>query len=138
MSLMKWDPFQEISKLIGPIQSRFPYFRDFNEPRIDVYETDKEIEVTAEIPGLVSKNDITINVYDNYLEIKGEIKKSEERSDKNYHVSERFYGKFSRVIGLPAEVDKENAKAKYENGVLTIILPKIEPEKQNGKRIEIE
>ncbi len=92
-------------------------------PAIDVKETDNSIVVTAELPGIESK-DVMINVRDNVLTIKGE-KRAEKREEKdNYHYVERSYGSFARQIALPSEVDSDKAEAKMDKGVLSLTLPK--------------
>jgi len=105
-------------------------------PSIDVTETNKEIVIAAEMPGLERK-DIDISVEDDILTIRGE-KKVETRQDdksKNYHVAERSYGVFFRAIQLPAGVDPSRIQATMSNGVLKINIPK--PAKAEPKKIEV-
>ncbi len=105
-------------------------------PRVDVAETDKDIAVTAELPGLEQK-DIEVRIADGLLTLTGEKKQSsEEKKDGLYH-AECSYGTFSRSIALPAEVDEEKADASFKNGVLRIRLPKAEPEQAKARRIEV-
>jgi len=94
-------------------------------PSVDIAESEKHFEVIAEVPGL-SKKDIHISVEDGYLTLSGERKLESEKDDKNYHRSERVYGKFERSFRLPKEVDAEAIKANYANGVLKIEIPKTE------------
>lgn len=103
-------------------------------PSVEVSETDKEVKVTAELPGLDEK-DIEINVNDDMLTISGE--KRSETDDKERNYSERYYGRFERRISLPAVVDDERAKASYKNGVLTVTLPKDVAARAKTKRIPI-
>lgn len=92
-------------------------------PAVDVKETDKEVVVRAEIPGIDPK-EIEVSVQDNVLTLSGE-KSFEEKTEKdNWHRVERRYGSFSRSIPLPVEVDTEKAAAKADKGVLTIHLAK--------------
>ena len=108
------------------------------EPRVDVYEKDNSVEISAELAG-VKKEDIDISFSDGYLTIEGE-KKTTEKTDKekdNYHINERWYGMLRKSIYLGDRVDVDNAKAKFENGVLSISLPKKEPSKKNIKKIKI-
>lgn len=92
-------------------------------PAIDVKEDEKSVIVTAELPGVESK-DVHVSVHDNVLTIKGE-KRSEKKEDKDsYHYVERSYGSFARRVMLPSEVDSEHAKASMDKGVLTLELPK--------------
>lgn len=103
-------------------------------PNVELVERDKEIRVTAELPGLEEK-DVEIQVDDDVLILRGE--KRTEIDDKERRYSERSYGRFERRIALPAEVDEERANASFKNGVLTVTLPKTERARQNVKRIPI-
>jgi len=95
-------------------------------PRMDVTETDKEYEVTAELPGLEEK-DVQVNVADGVLTIRGEKKAEKEEKDKNYHLVERSYGSFSRALALPEGVNPDTIKASIANGVLKVTVPKPAP-----------
>ena len=103
-------------------------------PHVEVIDRDKEVRVTAELPGLEEK-DVEVRVEDNVLTLRGE--KRTELNDEERHYSERSYGRFERQIALPAEVDDERASATFKNGVLTITLPKSERARQQAKRIPI-
>lgn len=103
-------------------------------PHVEVTDRDKEIRVTAELPGLEEK-DVEIQVDDGVLTIRGE--KRVESDDKDRRYSERYYGRFERRLALPAEVDEDEAQATFRNGVLTVTLPKTERARQNAKRIPI-
>jgi HSP20 family protein len=111
-------------------------------PSVDVAETDKEIEITAELPGLERK-DVDISLEDDVLTIRGEKKtesvqdnKKDKGSDnKNYHLSERSYGMFYRVLQLPPGIDPSTVKATMSNGVLKIAIPK--PARTQAKKIEV-
>ena len=103
-------------------------------PSTDVVENDKEIQITAELPGLEEK-DVQINLADNVLTIKGEKKAEKEEKDKNYRLVERSYGSFSRSIQLPAGVDAGTIKASISKGVLTVVIPK--PAPAQAKKIEV-
>ena len=105
-------------------------------PQLDVTETDKEVKICAELPGIESK-DIDINVTDDELTIRGE-KHSERSSDeKERQWTERIYGSFERSIALPAEVDGEKAKSEFKNGLLRITLPKREGGKPRSHKINV-
>ena len=97
-------------------------------------ETDKEIRVTAEAPGLDEK-DIEVLLDDGVLTLRGE--KKSETEDKDRQFSERHYGRFERRFGLGREVDEDNVAATFKNGVLTVTLPKTEKAQANAKRIAI-
>lgn len=103
-------------------------------PTVDVVESEKDIRVTAEIPGIDEKN-IEISVMGNALTISGEKKEEKEEKGQTYHRIERSYGSFSRTIPLPVEVDPDKTEAVYKNGVLTVTLPKVEQAKR--RKIEI-
>ena len=97
-------------------------------PAIDVEETRDEVIVTAELPGM-AKEGIKVQAHGGTLTITGERRRETETKDKIVHLVERSYGTFRRVLGLPAEVDGGRAKAAYEQGVLTVRLPKSEQAK---------
>ncbi|MFC1569664.1 Hsp20/alpha crystallin family protein [bacterium] len=94
-------------------------------PTVDIAESENNYEVIAEVPGL-SKKDIHIAVEDGYLTLSGERKQENASENKNYHRTERVYGKFERSFRLPKEVNAEAIKANYANGVLKIEIPKTE------------
>lgn len=98
-------------------------------PRVDVYEKDNNLIVEAEIPG-AKKEDIEVKVRDNSIIIKGEVKREEEKKEENYYRSERFYGRFERVLPLPTDVKVEEAEASFENGILKLMIPKVSQEKE--------
>lgn len=100
----------------------------------EVEETDKEIVVRVEVPGM-DKEDCRITIEGNLLCLSGEKHFERETSDSTYHVMERAYGSFERTIPLPRNVDTERAEASYKNGVLCIRLPKVAGE--NGKTITV-
>ena len=103
-------------------------------PHTDVVETDKEYRVTAELPGLEEK-DVEITFQDGTLTLKGE-KKEEHNGDNPLH-SERYYGRFQRVLSIGPDVDEEKVSASFRNGVLTVVLPKAPDAQGKAKRISI-
>jgi len=105
-------------------------------PRVNVTESDKEVKVSAELPGMDEKN-VEISLTPEALTIQGEKTVEHKGDDKGYKYMERSYGSFQRTIPLPAEVDADKAQAVYEKGVLTVTLPKKETAKPRGKRVEI-
>lgn len=105
-------------------------------PRLDVAETEREITITAELPGMEQK-DIEVSLADGLLTLRGEKKQSAEEKKEGFYHSECSYGSFSRSVTLPAEVDADKADASYANGVLKIHLPKTEPEQAKAKKIEV-
>lgn len=133
MELVKWDAFRELTQLQRTMDRLFGdrfFPRSVDEtlytgwsPAVDVYETEKEILVEAEIPGL-SEKDTSVEVKDNLLTLSGERKKETEVEEGDYHRSERFYGKFQRMFTLPDSVEADKVEARAKNGVLTVRLPK--------------
>lgn len=105
-------------------------------PSMDVSDTDNEIEVSVELPGMDEK-DIDVSVTRDMLTIRGEKKAEREETKKGYYLSERSYGSFFRSIPLPGGVDTEKAKAAFKKGVLTISLPKTAEAQAETKRIEV-
>jgi HSP20 family protein len=103
-------------------------------PNIEISESDKTIEVTAEMPGLERK-DVEISIEDDTLTIRGEKKVEEQQKDKNVQHSERSYGVFYRVLQLPSGIDPSSVQATMSNGVLKITIPK--PAKPEPKKIEV-
>jgi HSP20 family protein len=105
-------------------------------PNLDVAETEKAFQITAELPGMDEK-DIEVTVSDGVLKLEGEKKEEREEKKKSYYLSERHYGSVQRAIALPEGVDADKISAKFEKGVLTVDLPKT-PEKQKAvKKIKI-
>jgi len=128
---------QEIDRLFDGFSRGFAGFPSFPMtlmPSMDVSETDKEIEITTELPGL-EENDIQLNVADNVLTIRGEKKNEREESKKDYHLVERSYGSFVRSVQLPDGVNADNIKAVMSKGVLKVTVPK--PAPAQSKKIDI-
>lgn len=130
---------QEIDRLFEGVTRGFPNFPAFsgagtNLPRMDVAETDKAIEIEAELPGLETK-DVQINLADNVLTIRGEKKNEREEKEKDYHLVERSYGSFSRSVALPQGVKPEDISAEIAKGVLKVTVKK--PAPAQSKQIEI-
>jgi HSP20 family protein len=99
--------------------------RSIRTPRLDVYESDGIIEMTAELPG-VADGDIEVSLEGDILTISGE--KREQHEGKNVHFAERSYGSFQRSIQLPFAPEPDRMEASSENGVLTISFPRVEPD----------
>jgi HSP20 family protein len=105
-------------------------------PRIDVHETENELRVSVELPGL-SEKDIDVSLSRELLTISGEKKQESEQNVKGWYCIERSYGNFSRSIPLPCEIDQESCNASFKNGVLTVSLTKSPQSKANTKCIPI-
>ena len=105
-------------------------------PRVDIHETDKEIFIDVELPG-IDKKDIKVEVKDNTLTISGERKSERKAEDAQSCRVERHYGKFERSFGLPETVNTDKVTAEYRNGVLTLTLPKVEKAIPKEIRVEV-
>lgn len=110
--------------------------RGLVDVRFDVSETDDAIEIAAELPGIDEK-DVELTLSDGVLTLKGEKKAEEEKKERDYYLSERRYGSFTRSIRVPESVDQDKIKAAFEKGVLTVTLPKRPEAKAKRKRIAI-
>jgi len=106
-------------------------------PAVDVRETNDEVQVTAELPGLAPE-DVSVTVENGVLTISGEKKQEvqEGKEEENSYLYERRYGRFERSFGLPRTVNAEQVKARFDNGVLTVALPKAEAAKPRKVQIE--
>jgi HSP20 family protein len=140
-----WEPFTSLRRDMDRL------FEDFSRdlgwgppaiagagmaPRVDVSETETEIKIEAELPG-VDEKDIEVVLSDGRLTIKGEKKQEKEEKKKDFPLVERSYGSFARSIGLPFEVDPNQVKASFAKGVLTVSLPKPPEVKAKEKKILI-
>jgi len=129
------DAFFERPFSIDPFFGEFSLSGDF-VPRIDVSDTDKEITVRAELPGMEPEN-IDITLSGNALIIRGEKQAEKEEKGKRYYQIERSYGSFYRSIPLPDEVDENRINATFKNGVVKISLPKTAEAQKKSKRISV-
>lgn len=151
--LVRWDPFRGIRKRgdvfseLTDIQQEMNRLFDefFGErrpemtegtwlPAVDVLENETEIIVRAELPGM-TQDDIELDLQNNVLTVKGEKEKESKEEKENYHRIERSYGNFSRSFTLPCDVKAEDVKATFKDGVLEVVLPKVEEVKP--KKINI-
>jgi len=108
--------------------------RSFAWPNVEFGETDKEIHITAGLPGLDEK-DVELALEDGVLTLRGEKRSEMEDQDRGY--SERSYGRFERRIGLPKGIEADKANATFRNGVLTVTLPKSAASNENVRRIPV-
>lgn len=140
------DPFlslhREVNRLFDDVFRGFgsdlPSFNGMtfagSWPSVEISDDEKEIRVTAEVPGLEEK-DVEVLLGDGVLTLKGE--KRSETEDKDKQFSERFYGRFERRIPLGCEVQEDKVDAQFRNGILTVSLPKSEQDQSQVKRIAI-
>lgn len=135
--LSRYDPFREMMSLRSAMDRLFDSafvgsrndWEQVNwELALDVSETDEEYLVKASVPG-INPDDLEITYNNKVLTIKGETRQEEEREDSRYHLRERRFGSFARSVSLPTMVDSDHIKASYENGVLSLQLPKTEEAK---------
>lgn len=125
-------PFGSAVREAQPLRQRFGGVM----PKVDVSESEREIHIVAELPGL-KQEDVELNLEDDVLTLRGQTSDSREEKDKQYHLTERSYGRFERSFRLPETVDRERISANFGNGLLTITLPKSSKAQQSTKRIEI-
>ena len=140
-----WEPFGSLRRDMEHVFEDF--LRDFGwgppaqtgmavAPRIDISETDTELKIEAELPG-INEKDVEVVLGHARLTIKGEKKQQKEEKKKDYHMVERSYGSFARSIGLPFEADPNQVEAAFARGVLTVTVPKPPQVKAKQKKIAI-
>lgn len=134
MTLVKWNPRRSLfdfprgidqffETFFSPISEEEASIPAFN-PAVDIKEKEKELQVTAELPG-INKEDVKVSLKDDLLTISGEKKSKKEVKDENHYRMERVYGSFHRCFRLPNIVDSENISADFKDGVLNIRIPKL-------------
>jgi HSP20 family protein len=131
---------REIDKLFSDYMSDFPLLGRWGSGRMviqaDVAETDKTLEVTAELPGVTEK-EIDISLAGDVLTIKAEKKSDKDEKTKDYHLVERSYGTFERRMQLPFEADVAKIEAKFDNGVLKLVIQKPGEAQTKTQKIEV-
>jgi HSP20 family protein len=140
--LTRWDPFQEMLNLRRTVDRLFDNVtpdHEWGQPAmwglaVDMVENKDDFVVKASVPG-INPDDLDISYSDDTLTIKGEIKQDKEVKEDQYHLRERRYGAFTRTITLPNKIKGDAIEASYQNGVVTLRLPKAEEVKP--KRIAI-
>jgi HSP20 family protein len=151
MSLIRWqrrptmlarpmmrahDLFDELDRLFSTQASELAEEADYG-PAVDVYQTDDEVVVKAQLPG-VKKEDIDVTIEDNMLTIRAETRREEEVDEEGYFRRELRYGTWARRLPLPAAVDEEQVSAKMADGVLEVHAKKSEKPDEVGKKIQVE
>lgn len=145
-NLVRWEPFRDLISLRQAMDRAFE--ESFIRPRVgwlaplgagalavDMYETDQDVVIKSSVPG-VKAEDLDITITGDTLTIKGETKTEEKVEKANYIRQERRYGAFCRSLTLPTTIVAENAKAEFENGVLTLTLPKAEEVKPKTIKVK--
>jgi HSP20 family protein len=143
MALIRWNPYRGLVSLPLDVEN---FFERFGlgvtgdcvwNPSVDVEETEEGYEVKAELPGM-KKEDIHILLEDGVLVLKGEKKQESETKKKNFHKIERSYGRFERSFRLPDNAKSDGIRAKVDNGVLSIFIPKSEEAKPKEIQVAVE
>ena len=155
-TLQTWQPFEglrdEIDRLFEDFgrglsqpfrRSLFPVAPSFRSqvtwptmPAVDVVESEKAYEITAELPGMDEKN-IEVKVAEGVLTVKGEKQEEKEQKEKNYYLKERSFGSFERSFEVPESVEADKIEANFKKGVLTLTLPKKAEAQMPAKKIEV-
>ena len=146
MNLIRWQPFSELTTLREAMDRLFddsfvrPWhitslLGDGAEAPIDMYHTDESVVVKATVPG-IKPEEVDITITGDTLTIKGETKSEEEVKEEHYFRKERRYGAFSRSILLPNSLKTDKAEASFENGVLTLTIPKAEEHKPKQIKVK--
>jgi HSP20 family protein len=146
MDLIQWNPLREMVSLRERMNRLFDdsWFRTDGygddvamgmwSPAVDMFEKDDHLVIKAELPGM-EKKDINLDLKDGVLTLRGERKHENQVQDENFYRREMSYGKFVRTFSLPSDVDSEKIKAEFQNGLLTIEVPK--PEQHKPKQITV-
>ena len=132
-NLIRWEPARDFMTLREAMDHLFDdaFTRPLNirdgwsVPAIDMYQTDDEVVVKASLPGFKA-DDVQINITGEVLTLKGELKVQDEKKERAWHIREQRWGAFERSVALPTDVMADKAKAEFENGILTVTLPKAE------------
>ena len=147
MAIVRWEPFRDLMTAQRDFNRLFreafsPLFGEAElstrswAPPVDIYETENDIILKAELPG-VDPKDVEVRVEDNNLYLKGERKFEKEVKEQNYHRVERSYGSFARSFSLPNSINADKVKAEYKDGLLTLTMPKREEAKPKTIKIDV-
>ena len=146
MEIVPWKPFGEVSSLRKEMDNLWSHFLGETSfpgsvsqewmPTVDVSETEDQLLIKAELPGLDAK-DVSVSLSGDMLTIKGKKEHEEEKKDEYFHRSERYYGSFQRTFRLPAKVKPEEVDATFKKGVLQIALRKTEESKKRKLRSKL-
>jgi HSP20 family protein len=107
------------------------------KPTLDLGATDKAYTIAVEVPG-VDEKDVTVEIANDTLTIRGEKKQEKEEKDRNYYRMERSYGSFQRVLSLPEDADQDGVSATFKNGVLRVTMPRKAAPQAQVRQIEIQ
>jgi HSP20 family protein len=138
MAIIRWDPFREMTQVQSQLNRLVDQVWGGRQeswlPAVDVFDTKEAVVLKAEVAGM-DPDDIQIEVEDNVLTIKGERRFEEKVDEERYYRVERRFGSFQRSLALPQGVKADEISAAYDDGILTVTVPKVEEEKP--KRIEV-
>ena len=135
-NLTRWEPMRDMVTLRDAMDHLFdeaftrPWgardgMHGVSVPAIDMYQTENDVVIKAAVPGMKAE-DVQINVTGDMLTLKGEVREKNEVKEKAYHIREQRWGSFERSIALPTLITADKAKAEFDDGILTITLPKAE------------
>ena len=145
MAIERWYPFgvtarRDLNRLfreaLSPLMGETELSTRSWAPPVDIYETENDIVLKAELPGIDPK-DVEVRVEDNTLYLKGERNYEKEVKEQNYHRVERSYGSFARSFSLPNSINADKVKAEYKDGLLTLTMPKREEAKPKTIKIDV-
>jgi len=145
MALIRWEPFREVETLQREMNRLFDSLSPSENsdhkgiafmPAAEMHETPNMIELKLEVPGLEAK-DIDVRVTEQAVAITGERQSQTKTEERGMTRSEFRYGKFQRVVPLPARVQNDKVQADYNNGVLSLSLPKAEDEKNKVVKVNL-
>ena len=143
MTLVKWNPTRSLmtdfdrifDSMFSHDLPQFPSAQSWT-PAVDVNETETEFFLSVDMPGL-DKKDVSVDIHDGVITIKGERDIDNEKSTDGYRIRERQLGSFNRSFRLPDNVNEDKVAAKFKNGVLTVTLPKTKEILPEGRQIKI-
>jgi len=138
-NLRLWSPRTFVQDMIGELEKvmesprrDFPALFKGGEPKVDISETATDVIVKADVPGF-KKEELQLSVTEDSITIRGETKSEKKEEKENFYQMERYCGSFSRTMTLPSAVKNKEAKASYQDGVLTVTIPKTEQSEKSHK-----
>jgi HSP20 family protein len=146
MNVVRWDPFSDFDRFFSRVMpagfARWPQLTSDNgktewAPSADISETEKEYVIRASLPA-VKKEDVKVVVDSGVITIKGERKQQNEDKSEKFHRIENFYGSFERTFSLPENINPDAIRCDSKDGILTVHIPKTEPQKSQPKHISVQ
>ena len=147
MALQRWEPLTEMDQMRRRMEKMFDQFLGQRlqglpsmgmMPSVEMYETDKDLILNVELPGIDPKN-VTVEISEDSIFLSGETKQESEIQEDTYYHSERMFGEFKRTIPLPNRIKDQEAKATFKNGLLTIRAPlAVQQKRSRPHKISIE